>query len=191
MDFEHDEKKIKIACYIAGVAIVTIIFLAVKGCSRRKSEPIVMPQEQTTDTQAVKKQLGVSQNTAEKITKEIHYIQTGETQPSVTYYVTAPTAETAAEQVAKDIKEGQPTVPKEAAQKSDRTVVTADKEKQKVDVYKINLAKTHKVKAGIMTSDGKTYGGIGYQAGKWEGMVYTRSGKKIEAVSITYTLAEW
>lgn len=191
MDFEHDEKKIKIACYVAGVAIVAIIFLAVKGCSRRKTEPIVMPQEQTTDTQAVKKQLGVSQNTAEKITKEIHYIQTGETQPSVTYYVTAPTAETAAEQVAKDIKEGQPTVPKEAAQKSDRTVVTADKDKQKVDVYKINLNKAHKLKAGVMSADGKTYGGIGYQAGKWEGMVYTRSGKKIEAVSITYTLAEW
>ena len=191
MDFEHDEKKIKIACYVAGVAIVAIIFLAVKGCSRRKSEPIVMPQEQTTDTQAVKKQLGVSQGTAEKITKEIHYIQTGETQPQVTYYVTAPTVETAAEKVAKDIKDGQPSVPKEATQKSDRTVVTADKDRQKVDVYKINLNKTHKIKAGLMTAGGKTYGGIGYQAGKWEGMVYTRSGKKIEAVSITYTLAEW
>lgn len=191
MDFEPDEKKIKIACYVAGVAIVAIIFLAVKGCSRRKTEPIVMPQEQTTDTQAVKKQLGVSQNTAEKITKEIHYIQSGDTKPNVTYYVTAPTVETAAEQVAKDIKEGQPTVPKEAAQKSDRTVVTADKDRQKVDVYKINLNKTHKLKAGMMSADGKTYGGIGYQAGKWEGMVYTRTGKKIEGVSITYTLAEW
>ena len=191
MDFEHDEKKIKIACYVAGVAIVAIIFLAVRGCSRRKTEPIVMPQKQTTDTQAVKNQLDVSQNTAEKITKEIHYIQTGETQPRVTYYVTAPTVETAAEKIATDIKDGQPTVPKEAAQKSDRTVVTADKEKQKVDVYKINLNKAHKLKAGIMAADGKTYGGIGYQSGRWEGMLYTRSGKKIEAVSITYTLAEW
>ena len=150
-----------------------------------------MPQEQTTDTQAVKKQLDVSQSAAEKITKEIHYIQTGETQPSVTYYVTAPTVETAAEQVAKDIKEGQPTVPKEAAQKSDRTVVTADKEKQKVDVYKINLNKAHNLKAGVMSADGKTYGGIGYQAGKCEGMVYTRSGRKVEAAAVTYTIAEW
>lgn len=150
-----------------------------------------MPQEQTTDTQAVKNQLDVSQGTAEKITREIRYIQTGETQPQVTYYVTAPTVETAAEQVAKDIKEGQPTVPKEAAQKSDRTVVTADKDKQKVDVYKINLKKPHKIKAGLMTAGGKTYGGIGYQAGKWEGMLYTRTGRKVEAGSITYTIAEW
>lgn len=191
MDLNSNEKKIKTIVYVSCIFVSFVIFTAVKSCSRQKSEPIVMPQEQTTDTQAVKKQLGVSQNTAEKITKEIHYIQTGETQPSVTYYVTAPTVETAAEKVAADIKDGQPTVPKEAAQKSDRTVVTADKDKQKVDVYKINLNKSHKIKAGVMTADGKTYGGIGYQAGKWEGMVYTRSGKKIEAVSITYTLAEW
>lgn len=191
MDFEHDEKKIKIACYVAGVAIVAIIFLAVKGCSRRKTEPIVMPQEQTTDTQAVKKQLGVSQNTAEKITKEIHYIQTGETQPSVTYYVQAPTVETAAEKVAADIKDGQPTVPKEAAQKSDRTVVTADKDKQKVDVYKINLNKAHKLKVGAMTTGDKTYIGAGYQYGRWEGMLYTRTGKKVEAAAVTYTIVEW
>lgn len=150
-----------------------------------------MPQEQTTDTQAVKNQLDVSQGTAEKITREIRYIQSGDTKPNVTYYVTAPTVETAAEQVAKDIKEGQPTVPKEAAQKSDRTVVTADKDKQKVDVYKINLRKPHKVKVGAMTTGDKTYYGVGYQQGRWEGMVYTRTGKKIEGVSITYTLAEW
>lgn len=191
MDFEHDEKKIKIACYVAGVAIVAIIFLAVKGCSRRKTEPIVMPQEQTTDTQAVENQLDVSQGTAEKITREIRYIQTGETQPQVTYYVTAPTVEQAADKVAQDIKDGQPTVPKEAAQKSDRTVVTADKDKQKVDVYKINLNKPHKIKVGAMTTGDKTYIGAGYQYGRWEGMIYTRTGRKVEAGSIAYTIAEW
>ena len=187
---ENDNKK-RLILIASGILLIGSAVGIFYSCSRKKSDPIVMPQEQTTDTQTVKKQLGVSQNTAEKITKEIHYIQTGETQPSVTYYVTAPTVETAAEKVAADIKDGQPTVPKEAAQKSDRTVVTADKDHQKVDVYKINLRKSHKIKAGVLTADGKAYGGVGFQAGKWEGMVYTRSGKKIEAASITYTLAEW
>ena len=86
---------------------------------------------------------------------------------------------------------GKPTVPAAAAEKTDRTVVTADTDRQKVDVYKINLRRSHKIKAGIMTADGKTYGGIGYQAGKWEGMIYTRSGRKVDAAAITYTLAEW
>ena len=191
MDLNSNEKKIKTIVYVSCILVGFVIFTAVKSCSRQKSEPIVMPQEQTTDTQAVKNQLDVSQGTAEKITREIRYIQTGETQPQVTYYVTAPTVEQAADKVAQDIKDGQPTAPKEATAKSDRTVVTADKEKQKVDVYKINLNKTHKLKAGVMSADGKTYGGIGYQAGKWEGMVYTRSGRKVEAAAVTYTIAEW
>lgn len=187
---ENDNKK-RLILIASGILLIGAAVGIFYSCSRQKSEPIVMPQEQTTDTQAVKKQLGVSQNTAEKITKEIHYIQTGETQPSVTYYVTAPTVETAAEQVAKDIKEGQPTVPKEAAQKSDRTVVTADKDHQKVDVYKVNLRRPHKIKVGAMTTGDKTYIGAGYQYGRWEGMLYTRTGRKVEAAAVTYTIAEW
>ena len=191
MDFNSINRK-KLAVLILSVILLVGITVGIfRSCSRQKTEPIVMPQEQTTDTTAVKKQLGVSQDTAEKITREIRYIQSGDTKPNVTYYVTAPTVETAAEQVAKDIKEGQPTVPKEAAQKSDRTVVTADKEKQKVDVYKINLNKSHKIKAGVMYAGDRTYYGVGYQQGKWEGMVYTRDGRGIQAGSITYTIAEW
>ena len=191
MDFNSINRK-KLAVLILSVILLVGITVGIfRSCSRQKSEPIVMPQEQTTDTQAVKNQMDVSQGTAEKITREIRYIQTGETQPQVTYYVTAPTVEQAADKVAQDIKDGQPTAPKEAAQKSYRTVVTADKDKQKVDVYKINLNKAHKLKAGVMSADGKTYGGIGYQAGKWEGMLYTRTGRKVEAGSITYTIKEW
>lgn len=187
---ENDNKK-RLILIASGILLIGAAVGIFYSCSRKKSDPIVMPKEETTDTQTVKKQLNVSQDAAEKITREIRYIQSGDTKPNVTYYVTAPTVETAAEKVAADIKDGQPTVPKEAAQKSDRTVVTADKEKQKVDVYKINLNKSHKIKAGVMTADGKTYGGIGYQAGKWEGMVYTRSGRKVEAAAVTYTIAEW
>ena len=187
---ENDNKK-RLILIASGILLFGAAVGIFYSCSRKKSDPIVMPKEETTDTQTVKKQLNVSQDAAEKITREIRYIQSGDTKPNVTYYVTAPTAETAAEQVAKDIKEGQPTVPKEAAQKSDRTVVTANTEKQKVDVYKINLAKTHKVKVGVLQTTDHTYYGAGYQAGKWEGMLYTRTGKKIEAGSITYTIKEW
>lgn len=187
---ENDNKK-RLILIASGILLIGAAVGIFYSCSRKKSDPIVMPKEETTDTQTVKKQLNVSQDAAEKITREIRYIQSGDTKPNVTYYVTAPTVETAAEKVVADIKDGQPTVPKEATQKSDRTVVTADKDKQKVDVYKINLNKAHKLKAGVMSADGKTYGGIGYQAGKWEGMVYTRSGRKVEAGSITYTIKEW
>ena len=93
--------------------------------------------------------------------------------------------------MAQEIKKGSPALTNEATRKTDRTVVTANTDKQKVDVYKINLRKDHKIKAGLLTADGKVYGGVGFQSGKWEGLVYTRSGRKVEASSLTYTLAEW
>ena len=187
---ENDNKK-RLILIASGILLIGAAVGIFYSCSRQKSEPIVMPQEQTTDTQAVKKQLGVSQNTAEKITKEIHYIQTGETQPSVTYYVQAPDLTAGAETVARDIQADKPSVPAAAREKTDRTVVTADKDHQKVDVYKVNLRKPHKIKVGAMTTGDKTYIGAGYQYGRWEGMLYTRTGKKVEAGSITYTVKEW
>ena len=105
---ENDNKK-RLILIASGILLIGAAVGIFYSCSRKKSDPIVMPKEETTDTQTVKKQLNVSQDAAEKITREIRYIQTGETQPSVTYYVTAPTVETAAEQVAKNIKEGPPT----------------------------------------------------------------------------------
>ena len=93
--------------------------------------------------------------------------------------------------MARDIQADKPSVPAAAREKTDRTVVTADKDHQKVDVYKVNLRKPHKIKVGAMTTGDKTYIGAGYQYGRWEGMLYTRTGKKVEAGSITYTVKEW
>ena len=101
---ENDNKK-RLILIASGILLIGAAVGIFYSCSRKKSDPIVMPKEETTDTQTVKKQLNVSQDAAEKITREIRYIQSGDTKPNVTYYVTAPTVETAAEQVAKDIKE--------------------------------------------------------------------------------------
>lgn len=186
------ETKWRTLLAIAGATVLFILGALIYGCSReKKEEPKVLDYKQTTDPAAIQKKLDVSQGTAREITREIYHVQQSDAPPAITYYVQASDVEAGARQVARDIQAGKPTVPAAAAEKTDRTVVTADTDRQKVDVYKINLRRSHKIKAGIMTADGKTYGGIGYQAGKWEGMLYTRTGKKIEAVSITYTLAEW
>ena len=178
---------------IAGVCLIGLIAGVIYGCHREQkaTQPTVMPYQDTTDPAKTADKLKLSDDSAKAVTKEIYRIQQTQPTPQVTYYVQAPDLTSGAETVARDIREAKPSVPAAAREKTDRTVVTADHDRQKVDVYKINLNKSHKLKAGVMSADGKTYGGIGYQAGKWEGMVYTRSGKKIEAVSITYTLAEW
>ena len=81
-------------------------------------------------------------------------------------------------------------IPIAARAKSDRTVVTVDEEKQKVDVYKINLRNNHKIKAGGTYIDGKPYLSIGYQAGRIEGIVHT-DGTGVRGGTVMYTIKEW
>lgn len=188
----EQEEKWRIILAVAGACALFIIGSLIYGCGReKKEEPKVMEYQQTTDPDTIQKKLDVSQGTAREITREIYHVQQSDAPLAITYYVQAPDVEAGARQVAQVIQEGKPSVPAAASEKTDRTVVTADTDRQKVDVYKINLRRSHKIKAGIMTADGKTYGGIGYQAGRWTGMVYTRTGRKIEAAAVTYTIAEW
>lgn len=188
----EQETKWRIILAIAGSCALCIIGGLIYGCSReKKEEPKVMDYQQTTDPAAVQKKLDVSQGTAREITREIYHVQKSDAPPAITYYVQAPDLTAGAEAVARDIQEDKPSVPAAAREKADRTMVTADHDHQKVDVYKISLKKPHKIKAGLMTANGKTYGGIGYQAGRWEGMLYTRTGRKVEAAAVTYTIAEW
>lgn len=186
------EDKWRIILAIAGACALCIIGGLIYGCGReKKEEPKVLDFQQTTDPAAIQKKLDVLQGTAREITREIYHVQQSDAPPAITYYVQAPDVESGARQVAKDIQAGKPTVPAAAAEKTDRTVVTSDTDRQKVDVYKINLAKNHKLKVGAITAGGKAYVGAGYQAGRWTGMVYTRTGRKIEAAAVTYTIAEW
>ncbi|MFC2499992.1 MAG: glycoprotease [Selenomonas noxia] len=162
--------------------------------------PAVLSQEQTQDTAALRAQLDISKSNAETLQKRLAEAQAGQRAPSTTYYVTAPTVERAAQVVERQIKTDDPTLPRVAREKTDRTVVTPitkDKDgkdlppaEQKVDVYKINLNKAHKIKAGVTQIDTQTYWTAGVQFGRWEGFVHGQS-TKVKGGSVMYTVAEW
>ena len=186
------EQKKKIILAVIAICVVSLLAgLIYAHRERQKEQPTVMPYQDTTDPVKTADQLKLSDDSARAVTKEIYRIQQTQPTPQVTYYVQAPDLTSGAETVARDIQEDKPSVPAAARQKTDRTVVTADHDRQKVDVYKVNLRKHHKVKVGAMTTGDKTYIGEGYQYGRWEGMVYTRIGRKVEAGSITHTVKEW
>ena len=188
----EQETKWRIILAIAGACVLCIIGGLIYGCGReKKEEPKVLDYQQTTDPAAIQKKLDVNQGTAREITREIYHVQQSDSPPAITYYVQAPDLTAGAETVARDIQADKPSVPAAAREKTDRTVVTADKDHQKVSVYKVNLRKPHKIKVGAMTTGDKTYIGAGYQYGRWEGMLYTRTGKKVEAAAVTYTIVEW
>ena len=163
-------------------------------------KPAVMAQEQTQDTAALREQLDISKSNAEALQKRLADVQAGQRAPTVTYHVSAPTVERAAQVVEKEIREDSPTLPRAAREKSDRTVVTpitkdgAGKnlpaDQQKVDVYKINLNKAHKIKAGVSVIDGKALMTVGYEQGRLEALAHF-DGSRYKGATVTYNIIEW
>lgn len=166
------------------------IYFAVNHAKQPSDEPVRMRFSDTTDKNSVKKDLRVSDREAAEITTKIERIHDGKTAPNVSYYVTAPNLTTAADRTEQAIRKNDSQIPKAARAKSDRTVVTVDEERQKVDVYKINLRNNHKIKAGGTYIDGKPYLSIGYQAGRIEGIVHT-DGTGVRGGTLMYTIKEW
>ena len=191
----------------AVLAILCVLLIGIayavgrhSAADRVAEKPAIMTQEQTQDVRALRAQLDISKSNAETLQHRLAEAQAGQRAPTVTYHVTAPTVERAAQVVERQIKTDDPTLPRAAREKSDRTVVTPitkdvdgkdlPADQQKVDVYKINLNKAHKIKAGITQIDTQTYWTAGVQLGRWEGLVHGQAGK-VKGGSVMYTVAEW
>ena len=159
-----------------------------------------MTQEQTQDVKALRTQLDISRANADALQKRLADVQAGQRAPTVTYHVTAPTVERAAQVVEKQIREDDPTLPRAAREKSDRTVVTPitqDKDgkdlpptDQKVDVYKINLRKDHRIKVGASAIGGKALMTVGYEQRRFEALAYF-DGSRYKGATVTYNIIEW
>ena len=163
-------------------------------------KPAVMRQEETQDVKALRNQLDISKSNAEALKKRLADVQAGQRAPTVTYHVAAPTVERAAQVVERQIREDAPTLPRAAREQTDRTVVTPitqDKDgkelppdDQRVDVYKINLRKNHRIKAGASVIDGKALMTIGYEQGRFEALAHFDSGR-YKGATVMYNVAEW
>lgn len=196
---KHKTALLVILCLlIVGIAYAVGRYSASDQTAAEK--PTVLTQEQTQDAAALRAQLDISKSNAETLQRRLADVQAGQRAPTVTYHVSAPNVERAAQVVERQIREDNPILPRAAREKSDRTVVTpitkdADgkdlpDDQQKVDVYKINLNKAHKIKAGITQIDTQTYWTAGVQLGRWEGLVHGQS-TKVKGGSVMYTVAEW
>lgn len=155
---------------------------------QKDESPKVLTTEQVKDPDAVAKKVQVSQPAAREIVREIERTSGGT--PAITYYVQSPNLDRAAETVQRQIETKSPEAPAGVTAKSDRTIVTADKQLNKVDVYKINLRKAHKLKAGMTYVNDKVYLSAGYQAGRWEGLAHF-DGSGFQGATVMYTIKEW
>jgi hypothetical protein len=163
-------------------------------------KPAILTQGQTQDAAALRAQLDISHANAQALQKRLAEVQAGQRAPTVTYHVSAPNVERAAQVVERQIREDSSTLPRAAREKSDRTVVTPitqDKdgntlppEEQKVDVYKINLRKDHRIKAGASVIDGKALMTVGYEQGRFEALAHF-DGSRYKGATVMYNITEW
>lgn len=179
-------RRIIVVALMIAVAVGMAFILRTYG--GRKEEPKVLTTEQTKDAETVAREVKVSYPEAQTIVREIE--RTSGEAPAITYYVQSPTLDRAAETVQKQIETKSPEAPAGVTAKSDRTIVTADKQLNKVDVYKISLRRAHKLKAGMTYVNDKAYLSAGYQAGRWEGLAHF-DGSGFQGASVMYTIKEW
>ena len=189
------------------VVILAVLLVAVAyavgryaGHEAAEENPALMRQEETQDARELKDRLDISTANAAALEKRITAIQAGQRAPTTTYYVTAPTVERAATVVERQIRTDDATLPMAVREKTDRTVVTPivkDKDgqalppdQQKVDVYKINLRKDHRIKAGATMVDGKALVTVGYEQGRFEALAHFDGGK-YKGATMMYNVAEW
>ena len=193
----------KTACAaILAVLLVGIAYAVGRYAGHEAAEvkPVVMTQEETQDARELKDRLDISTANANALEKRITAIQAGQRAPSTTYYVTAPTVERAATVVERQIHMDDAALPMAAREKTDRTVVTPitkdmdgkdlPADQQKVDVYKINLRKDHRVKAGATMIDGKALMTVGYEQGRFEALAHF-DGARCKGATVMYNVAEW
>ena len=196
---KHKTALLVIVCLlIVGIAYAIGQYSAPEQTATEK--PAVMTQEETQDARELRDRLDISAANAKALEKRITAIQAGQRAPSTTYYVTAPTVERAATVVERQIRTDDTTLPMAAREKTDRTVVTPitkDKDgqdlppdQQKVDVYKINLRKDHRIKAGASVIDGKALMTVGYEQGRFEALAHFDGGK-YKGATVMYNVAEW
>lgn len=183
---------------IVGIAYAVGRYSATEQTTAEKT--CVMTQEEMRETERLRAQLDISRANADALQKRLADVQAGQRAPTVTYHVAAPTVARAAQVVERQIREDDPTLPRAAREKSDRTVVTPitkDKDgkdlpsdQQKVDVYKINLRKDHRIKAGASVIDGKAMMTVGYEQGRFEALVHF-DGARYKGATVMYNVAEW
>ena len=185
------ENKNPLLLIIILLTVILVMIMSYYGYVKMRdsindSKPKLINSETLNDSNALAKAIKVSPITATQIEREIDRTK----KPIASYYIQSPNIVKAAEQSQESIKNNDPNLPQIATMKSDRTIVTPNEEQQKVDVYKINLNKAHKVNGGATVIDNKAYATIGYQAGRIEGLLHTDF-TGIKGGTILYTMKEW
>jgi hypothetical protein len=143
---------------ILGVLVVALVFGGfawLHNSHLQKAQ--VVSAETFASVNALQNKLDISEANAVGLKKFYDSVKT----PVATYYVTAPSVETAASKVVQQINSKDQSLPPAALATADRTTVVPNVQQQKVDVFKISLDKA-KIGMNVLVLAGdRTEVGVG------------------------------
>ena len=174
------------------IVITTLIatFAIFAYVQKNKEEPKVITNYIVRQAQIDKLAKGIDVNPEQAKVIRSEIIKTETRSPDGQFTVVATNLDKATKEAQSLIKKEDDKLPKAALEKTDRTVITKNEDNQTVDIYKINLNKAHKIKAGATVINDKIYPSIGYQAGRVEGLMHF-DGSKIKGATVMYTVVQW
>ena len=198
----YQQYKVPILIGAFFLLLIIVFFIGKHSAEETKKEqaPTLVSQDLLESNNVLQNKLAISEQNAKRLQDKFDKIQACKTQPVTTYYVTAPNVIKGAEVVQEKIKEKDPALPPAVLAKSDRTVVTPITkdgsgndlaiDKQKVDVYKIDLRKDHRIKAGVTVVDSTLYNTVGYEQGRVEVLAQLK-GTNLKGGTVLYNVIEW
>jgi len=138
------------------------------GTVERLQQAAVLTEQQAKDKNVLQNKLNMSNQNAEMLSSYIAKAQVGQVQPVNYFTVQATDLPAAAQQVANRINDKDPTLPPQALEKTDRTVVVANTNKTPASNYDVGVFKVNNYRAweygfGIGVQSGITYQAISLQ----------------------------
>ena len=152
------ELLILLSILIMGVLLWKVNTLE-RDLDNKTQEVKVMDTKHAENVNALRNELELNKQNAEVLQEKIIEAQHGLRQPESVYKVPVSSHESITTYVKKQLATGDSTLPPEAFEKTDKTVVVEQKDNPEVPVgiYKINTYKNWEVGTGIGVQDGNPY----------------------------------
>lgn len=191
-NFIKTHKKAVVISAVLAFILIVLMYLYLQN-KKAVSEPVNAVKIESAnikDNDTIQKDLDVNKQEANDIIYKIDEIEQGKIEPVATTTIKSENLESATNEVVDKINNQDTSLPKEALEKTDKTIVT-DKPNQDYDigVYKIDLEKDYKLKVGQTIYKDEINWAVGYQHKKLEVIMHGQD--KVNGVTAMYTVKEW
>lgn len=185
------KKAVVISAALAFILIVLMyLYLQNKKAVSEPVNAVKIESVNIKDNDTLQKDLDVNKQEANDIIYKIDEIEQGKIEPVETTTIKSENLESATNEVVDKINNQDTSLPKEALEKTDKTIVT-DNPNQDYDigVYKIDLEKDYKLKVGQTIYKNEINWAVGYEHKKLEVIIHGQD--KVNGVTAMYTVKEW